>query len=120
MADSLIAGAKAMPFGAYKDHWKLGGIVMMADGAPQERTALFTKPYLTSVPGKGPDYRGIALAPQEEVDRIAKLTYAHNIQYIGYGNGDGGIDMHLLAIERAVTALNDTGKNRRTVILHSQ
>ena len=40
MADALISGAKARPFGVYKNHWKLGGIVMTADSAPQERTAL--------------------------------------------------------------------------------
>lgn len=120
MADALIGGEKARPFGVYNNHWKLGGIVMMADSAPQERTALFSKPYLTKVPGKDADYCGMALATQTEIDRIAKLCYANNIQYIGYGNGDGGIDMHLNAIATAVKELNDTGQNHRTVIAHSQ
>ena len=120
MADALISGEKAMPFGVYRDHWKLGGIVMAADSAPQERTALFSQPYLTRVPGKEADYRGMALSTQAEIDRIAKLCYAHNIQYVGYGNGDGGIDMHLAAIARAVHELKDTEQNHRAVIAHSQ
>ena len=120
MADALITGEKSVPFGVYKDRWKLGGIVMSGDSGPQERTALFSKPYLTKVPGKDADYRGMALSTQAEIDRIAKLTFSNKIQYIGYGNGDGGIDMHLMAIERAVKDFKDTGRDRRAVIAHSQ
>ena len=120
MADALISGEKALPFRVYKNHWKLGGIVMSGDSGPQERMALFSQPYLTQVPGKDADFRGMALSTQEEIDRIAKLCYEHNIQYIGYGNGDGGIDMHLHGIAKAVQELKDTGQNHRAVIAHSQ
>jgi predicted amidohydrolase YtcJ len=120
MADALISGKNAMPFGVYKNHWKLGGIVMSGDSGPQERTALFSQPYLTRVQGKEADFRGMALSTQEEINRIAKLCYTHNIQYIGYGNGDGGIDMHLNGIAKAVHELKDPGQDHRAVIAHSQ
>jgi len=38
------------PFGVMKDHFKMAGFKMVADGSPQGKTAFMSKPYLTAVP----------------------------------------------------------------------
>lgn len=91
---------------------------MPSDGGPQERTALFSKSYLKR-DFKSAEY-GNPLSKQEQINQVVKLCYANNLQYVGYGNGDSGIAMHLNAIRLARMELVDTSTNRRSVITHSQ
>ncbi len=120
VVDQLLATNPKYPFGVYTNGnggFKVAGILVSTDGAPQLRLAYFTKPY-TDTTGFPKDWRGMAVATQDLIDRYAKLAYEKNIQYYGYSNGDAGIDMTLSGISKAI---RDTGvtDDRRTVISHS-
>jgi predicted amidohydrolase YtcJ len=120
VVDQLLATNPKYPFGVYtngKGGFKVAGIMVSTDGAPQLRLAYFSKPY-TDTAGFPKDWRGIDAAPQELVDRYAKLAYEKNIPYFAYSNGDAGIDITLSAIAKAI---RETGiiEDRRTTIAHS-
>jgi predicted amidohydrolase YtcJ len=120
VVDKLLAANPKYPFGVYTDGkggFKVAGMMVPTDGAPQLRLAYFSKPYADTT-GFPKDWRGIDAAPQDLVDRYAKLAYEKNIQYFAYSNGDAGIDITLSAIAKAI---RDTGitEDRRTTISHS-
>ena len=120
VVDTLLKTNPHYQFGTYSAQdrgFKVAGIMVPTDGAPQLRLAYFTQPYLD--PGSfGKDWRGFPYITQALVDHYVKLAYEKNIQYFGYSNGDAGIDMTLLALTKAI---KETGikENRRTVISHS-
>ncbi|MBU3617339.1 amidohydrolase [Polynucleobacter sp. JS-Polo-80-F4] len=120
VVDQLLITNPKYPFGIYTKGdggFKVAGILVSTDGAPQLRLAYFTKPYIDTT-GFPKDWRGMAVASQDLVDRYAKLAYAKNIQYFGYSNGDAGIDMTLSGVAKAVQETGIT-EDRRTVISHS-
>ena len=120
VVDKLIASNSKYSFGVYTNGnggFKVAGMLVSTDGAPQLRFAYFTKPY-TDTTGFPKDWRGMAIMSQDLIDRYAKLAYEKNIQYYGYSNGDAGIDMALSAISKAIRETGIT-EDRRTVISHS-
>ncbi|WP_114653868.1 amidohydrolase [Polynucleobacter necessarius] len=113
VVDKLLETNQNYPFGIYTrgdGGFKVAGILVSTDGAPQLRLAYFTKPYADTT-GFPKDWRGMAVATQDLVNRYAKLAYEKNIQYYGYSNGDAGI----------TKAIQETGitEDRRTLIAHS-
>ena len=120
VVDQLLATNKNYSFGTYAKGdggFKVAGILVSTDGAPQLRLAYFTKPY-TDTTGLPKDWRGMAVASQDLVNKYAKLAYEKNIQYFGYSNGDAGIDMALSGITKAIKETGIT-EDRRSVISHS-
>ena len=120
VVDQLLATNNNYPFGIYTKGdggFKVAGILVSTDGAPQLRLAYFTKPY-TDTTGLPKDWRGMAVASQDLVNKYAKLSYEKNIQYFGYSNGDAGIDMTLSGIAKAIQETGIT-EDRRSVISHS-
>jgi predicted amidohydrolase YtcJ len=120
VVDEILKTTPSFQFGAYSQGdrgFKIAGIMVATDGAPQLRFAYFTKPFLDTT-GFSPDWRGFPFTPQSTVDRYAKLAYEKNIQYFGYSNGDAGIDMTLSALNKAMKETGVT-ENRRPVISHS-
>ena len=120
VVDKLLASNSKYPFGVYTDGkggFKVAGIMVPTDGAPQLRLAYFSKPYADTT-GFPKGWRGIDAAPQDLVDRYAKLAYEKNIQYFAYSNGDAGIDITLSAIAKAIRETGITD-DRRTTISHS-
>ena len=120
VVDKLLLTNPKYPFGVYTNGnggFKVAGILVSTDGAPQLRFAYFTKPYADTT-GFPKDWRGMAIMSQESVDHYAKMAYEKNIQYYGYSNGDAGIDMTLSGIAKAI---RETGiaEDRRTLISHS-
>lgn len=120
IVDALLKTNPTFQFGAYSDMdrgFKVAGIMVPTDGAPQLRLAFFSKPY-SDTGSFSKDWRGFPYITQALVDHYVKLAYEKNIQYFGYSNGDAGIDMTLLALTKAI---KETGikENRRTVISHS-
>jgi predicted amidohydrolase YtcJ len=120
VVDEILKTKPNFQFGAYHQGdrgFKVAGMMVATDGAPQLRFAYFTKPFLDTT-GFSPEWRGFPFTPQSTVDHYAKLAYEKNIQYFGYSNGDAGIDMALSALTKAV---KDTGvtEDRRPVISHS-
>lgn len=120
VVDQMLAKNPNYPFGVYSQGnrgFKVAGIQVPTDGAPQLRLAYFTKPYLDTT-GFAKDWRGFAYYPQSLIDHYVKLAYEKNIQYFGYSNGDAGIDMTLAAIDKVIKQTGIT-EDRRTVIAHS-
>lgn len=120
IVDELLKTNPNYQFGVYSKGdrgFKVAGIQVPTDGAPQLRLAYFTKPYLDTT-GFSKDWRGFPYYPQSLIDKYVKLAYEKNIQYFGYSNGDAGIDMTLAAIDKVIkeTGIRD---DRRTVIAHS-
>jgi predicted amidohydrolase YtcJ len=120
VVDEILKTTPSFQFGAYSHAdrgFKVAGMMVATDGAPQLRFAYFTKPFLDTT-GFSPDWRGFPFTPQSTVDRYAKLAYEKNIQYFGYSNGDAGIDMTLSALNKAMKETGVT-EDRRPVISHS-
>ena len=120
VVDKLLDTNPKYPFGLYTKGdggFKVAGILVSTDGAPQLRLAYFTKPYADTT-GFPKDWRGMAVASQDLINRYAKLAYEKNIQYFGYSNGDAGIDMTLSGIAKAIQSVGIMD-DRRTVIAHS-
>lgn len=120
VVDELLKTNPNFKFGAYDSNdrgFKVAGMMVPTDGAPQLRLAYFTKPY-ADTGSFGKEWRGFAAISQNSLDHYVKLAYQKNIQYFGYSNGDAGIDMTLSAITKAIKETGIT-ENRRTVISHS-
>ena len=118
--DQLIAD-KNYKFGSYDSHLKLGGFKVTADGSPQGKTAFFSKPYLTEVPGCNHDAcTGFANVTQEVLNKVILTGFKNNIQPFVHCNGDATVDMYIKAVENANKELSTTASQRRPVVIHSQ
>ncbi|TRX37246.1 amidohydrolase [Flavobacterium sp. ZT3R18] len=107
-------------FGEYHNHLKLEGTKIVADGSPQGKTAFFTKPFLTEVPGCSHDCKGFSNVTQAQLNKMFEVAYKSKMQLFVHCNGDATIDMLLLAHETACKNLNQPlDADRRTIVIHS-
>lgn len=108
-------------FKTYKNHFKVQGTKIVADGSPQGKTAFFTKPFKTEVPGCSHDCRGLPSLSNEALNELFVTAYADDNQLFIHSNGDATIDMVIEAHEYACAQLNQPlDKDRRTIVIHSQ
>lgn len=111
----------AYKFGVLKNHLKLAGTKMIADGSPQGKTAFFSKSYLVEVPGCNHDEcTGFPNITQEQFNDLVIKAFKNNVRPFVHCNGDATIDMYLKAIENANKTLNTNSNDRRPVTIHSQ
>ena len=118
--DQMLNTNPNFQFGSYSqgDHgFKVAGIQVPTDGAPQLRLAYFSEPYLDTT-GFPKNWKGFPYYSQALIDKYAKLAYEKNIPYYGYSNGDAGIDMTLSALSKAIAQTGIT-EDRRPIIAHS-
>lgn len=116
-----ILDNKSYKFGIYDDHLKLGGFKVTADGSPQGKTAFFSRPYLTAVPGCGHDAcTGQPTVNQEELNAAVLKGFKLNIHPFVHCNGDATVDMYIRAVENANEVLKTSGNQHRPVVIHSQ
>lgn len=110
----------SLHFGEIHNHLKFAGTKVVADGSPQGKTAFFTKPFLTEVPGCSHDCKGFPNITQEQLNTLFETCYKNNHQLYVHCNGDATMDMLLKAHE---TACKTTGQpldaDRRTTVIHS-
>lgn len=105
----------------YKNGFKLQGTKIISDGSPQGKTAFFTEPFLTEVPGCEHDCRGFPNISQEALNDLFLIAYEADNQLFIHGNGDASIAMVIAAHENACEKLNQPlDKDRRTIVIHSQ
>lgn len=104
--------------GVYGQHFKIGGIKIVADGSPQGKTAFVSHPYDTPPPGQGKDYRAYPTLQQAELDEWLEVAFRHNLQVITHTNGDAAVDQLLEAVGKARAKYPD--KDLRPVAIHSQ
>ena len=108
-------------FKTYKNGFKVQGTKIVADGSPQGKTAFFTKPFLTEVPGCNHDCRGLPSLTQETINTLFEMAYEKDNQLFIHCNGDATVDMIIKAHENACKVLNQPlDKDRRTIIIHAQ
>ena len=119
MAAELVGTGK-IKWGEYRKGLKYAGLKIAVDGSPQGKTAYLTRPYLTPVPGCKTDCRGFPNLTQDQVNQLFLLTYKNGVQMFSHCNGDAAIDMMIAGHENAEKVLATPGKDRRTVIIHSQ
>ena len=112
---------ETLEFKTYKNGYKVQGTKIVADGSPQGKTAYFTKPYLTEVPGCTHDCRGLPSLTQKELNDLFLMAYDNNNQLFIHCNGDATVDMVLEAHRNACVQLNQPlDKDRRTIVIHAQ
>ncbi len=110
-----------MSFKTYSNGFKSQGTKIIADGSPQGKTAYFSKPFHTEVPGCHHDCRGLPSLNQEAMNDLFTLAYANDNQLFIHSNGDAAIDMVIAAHEYACAENNQAvDKDRRTIVIHSQ
>jgi predicted amidohydrolase YtcJ len=119
MAAELVGTGK-IKWGEYRKGLKYAGLKIAVDGSPQGKTAYLTKPFLTPVPGCKTDCRGFPNLTQDQVNQLVLLTYKNGVQMFSHCNGDAAIDMMIAGYENAERVLATPGKDRRTIIIHSQ
>jgi predicted amidohydrolase YtcJ len=118
--DSVLTNPK-LKFGVLRNHLKLAGFKLTADGSPQGKTAFFTKPYLTEVPGCNEEHcTGFPTVTEERINEAILKGFKNNIQTYVHCNGDATIGLYINAIQEANKALNTTSIDRRPVVIHSQ
>ena len=115
-----VVGTGKIKWGEYRKGLKYAGLKIAVDGSPQGKTAYLTKPFLTPVPGCKTDCRGFPNLTQDQVNQLVLLTYKNGVQMFSHCNGDAAIDMMIAGHENAEKVLATPGKDRRTVIIHSQ
>ena len=108
-------------FKTYKNHFKVQGTKIVADGSPQGKTAYFTAPFKTVVPGCTHNCRGLPSLTKETLNDLFVTAYVDGNQLFIHSNGDATIDMVIEAHENACAELNQPlDKDRRTIVIHSQ
>jgi predicted amidohydrolase YtcJ len=108
-------------FGVLKNHLKLAGSKLVADGSPQGKTAYFSKPYLTEVPGCSTgDCVGFPNVTQEQFNAAVLKEFKNHIRPFVHCNGDATIDMYIRAIRNAGRELHVNSNDFRPVTIHSQ
>lgn len=117
-ADSVYRYLKPEDFGNYNRRLKIGGIKFVLDGSPQARTALFTTTYQNGGPSGEKDWKGKPIIPQNIFNQLLQKAYDKNLQCLIHANGDGAIDMALIADSVANKGKFD--KDRRTIVIHAQ
>lgn len=111
----------SLHFKSYKNGFKVQGTKIIADGSPQGKTAYFTQPFLTEVPGCSLDCKGLPSLSQETLNDLFLSAYKNDNQLFIHGNGDATIDMIIAAHEYACEQLKQAlDKDRRTIIIHAQ
>lgn len=110
-----------LKFKNYKNGFKVQGTKIVADGSPQGKTAFFSKPFLTQVPGCVHDCRGLPSLTQDAINKLFLVAYEKENQLFIHCNGDATVDMIIQAHEYACQSLKQAlDKDRRTIIIHAQ
>jgi len=107
-------------FGKSINRLRLTGVKIVSDGSPQGKTAFFSKPYLTEVPGCVHDCKGFPNLTGAQLGGIMKQCYEKNIQLFTHANGDGAIDLFLDTHQSVIDSMENVPEDLRSVIIHSQ
>jgi len=107
-------------FGKRKNGLRLAGVKVVSDGSPQGKTAFFSQPYLTQVPGCTHQCKGFPNVTKEQLKDIMRRCYERDVQLFTHANGDGAIDLFLDAHEEVIDSMDGVPSDLRNVIIHSQ
>ncbi len=107
-------------FGKRNNRLRLAGVKVVSDGSPQGKTAFFSKPYLTEVPGCAHDCKGFPNLTKAQMAGVMKQCYESGIQLYTHANGDGAIDLFLETHQAVIDSMASVPEDLRSVIIHSQ
>jgi len=107
-------------FGQSKNRLRLAGLKIVSDGSPQGKTAFFSKPYLTEVPGCAHDCKGFPNLTKAQLGALMKQCYETGVQLYTHANGDGAIDLFLETHQSVIDSMANVPEDLRSVIIHSQ
>ena len=107
-------------FGKRNNRLRLAGVKVVSDGSPQGKTAFFSKPYLTEVPGCAHDCKGFPNLTKEQMAGVMKQCYESGIQLYTHANGDGAIDLFLDTHQSVIDSMASVPDDLRSVIIHTQ
>lgn len=107
-------------FGKRNNRLRLAGVKVVSDGSPQGKTAFFSKPYLTEVPGCAHDCKGFPNLTKAQMAGVMKQCYEAGIQLYTHANGDGAIDLFLETHQSVIDSMANVPEDLRSVIIHSQ
>lgn len=102
-------------WGAYRDHFKLGGYKTFLDGSPQARTAWMREPYAGATDG----YRGYPTLPDAQLLTYIRRALREDRQILAHCNGDAAAQQYLDAYAQALAEL-DRPRDIRPVMIHAQ
>ena len=95
------------------DHFRIGPLKMLGDGALGARTAFLSRPYADD-----PSTRGISVFSQQEFDDLISLANSRGMQCAIHCIGDACLDMVLSALEKALK--DHPREDHRHGIVHCQ
>ncbi len=94
-------------------HVRPHGMKIVTDGSIQAYTAAIPEGYHSR-----PDVRPEPLFTQEEMDNMVWLAHSQGQQVVAHGNGNGAIEMAIVAMERAQARM--PRKNPHHLLIHCQ
>ena len=83
--------------GAGTDHFRIGPLKLLGDGALGARTAYLSEPYCDA-----PETRGLSMFNKEQLDDLIMLAHAEGMQVAVHCIGDACLDLVLDSMERAL------------------
>ena len=84
------------------------------------KTAFFSKPYLTKVPGCTHNCKGFPNLTKAQLGGLMKQCYEAGVQLYTHANGDGAIDLFLETHQSVIDSMPTVPNDLRSVIIHSQ
>jgi len=112
--EAPVAGVSA----SYNSRFRIGGIKLVLDGAPQGKTAFLSQPYLVPPPGRDAAYRGYPALPQPVVRRATREVLRHGVALLAHANGDAAAEMLIDAVAEARTAI--PASRAAVTMIHAQ
>ena len=106
-------------FGKRNNRLRLAGVKVVSDGSPQGKTAFFSKPYLTEVPGCAHDCKGFPNLTKEQMAGVMKQCYESGIQLYTHANGDGAIDLFLDTHQSVIDSMASVPDDLRSCLLYT-
>jgi predicted amidohydrolase YtcJ len=112
-------GIEDLPWGQpYRNHLRVAGVKIIADGSPQARTAWLSKPFFIVPPGHDEAYAGYRQMSDADFQALLTRAADHGWQVYVHVNGDAAIQQ-LIDCVRAVDARRDHPMVR-TIAIHAQ
>lgn len=103
----------------YTGRFRIGGVKVVLDGAPQGKTAWLTQPYYKAPAGKPADYAGYGVMDDAQANRLVTRAFQKGWQIMAHTNGDAAIDQFIGAVRVASQSV-PTAKDLRPVLIHGQ
>ncbi|MBM3274959.1 MAG: amidohydrolase [Alphaproteobacteria bacterium] len=103
----------------YDGRYRIAGLKITLDGAPQGRTAWRTIPYLIPPDGQKADYKGYPAIPDtKQIEALIDEAYQKRWPVKVHANGDAAVDQMIAAMKPAHAKYGPG--DRRHVLIHGQ